>query len=795
MTFHRKALAMGVLAAVYTVPSMADHVTLNSADGYAYYFDPSEGDLNNINKGGLSDPISNVLLRVDGGSFNGSGSSSELNGRARFSGTSTISGLTVSRQTYVSSDENLFRQMNYLENTTGAAITVDVRIDGDYSGPSTTYVESSDGNATLDAADVSHIVDYNGGMQVVHVYGNAGAEESVDVVSGADGSAVFYYEWSDVTVEAGETVAIMTFLAGADDLSAAQERQAAFSGLAGDALQGIQSADLGNIVNWNFEDSDGDTIPDVVEDGLGLDKNDASDGNGDLDNDGLTNKEEYNGNTDLSNPDSDGDGLSDGQEVNELGTDPNSTDSDGDGLSDPQEVATVNYDPTDGSDGFIHVVTSGDTGENHQPQMAVDAEGRFHVVWLEYSEDSGEFEVRYKLLDANFDTLIDTVEVTSSCSDNQGHPTIAVSADGKAYLAWFDSGSNDGLIAAIDPSKHDLDGSSADMADIKAFTDAAADANGIISGLTDMKRAQVQIDSRGRMHIAHTNNSSEIGYRVFRADGSEARAVSTPFSIDGYDSYAYSQVRMVLDSDDNAHIGYSDGDTAYYAMYDGMAEEVLIDSTALQGASFGDKNMHVSTSVDGDGNVYVVWGHNDDDDSGSPNSAIVFASFSYASDDQDGDSADMDNIGYEYTELDIAALNPWYIHSAMNADGNIVVTYMTGGGNSMAPVNSVVVNTEGEIVVAETRFSGRGEGDYESYSNFAFTTDGYMTYATDTGSPKHIMIANADFVFEPVTTQDQLESSLDKALDFGGSSAFNLWGLAILLLPMGVRLMGRKLRK
>ena len=65
----------------------------------------------------------------------------------------------------------------------------------------------------------------------------------------------------------------------------------------------------------------------------------------DPDDDGLTNAEEQRLGTDPSNPDTDGDGISDGQEVNVLGTDPSNPDTDNDGISDGQEVNVLGTDP------------------------------------------------------------------------------------------------------------------------------------------------------------------------------------------------------------------------------------------------------------------------------------------------------------------------------------------------------------------------------------------------------------------------------------------------------------------
>lgn len=126
-------------------------------------------------------------------------------------------------------------------------------------------------------------------------------------------------------------------------------------------------------------DSDGDGMFDWWEMQNGLDRNDLNDAKLDGDNDGLTNLEEFKYKTDPNNPDTDGDGVSDGQEVKEgsnphgkgplqvfdvtkndadgdgldlaheklFGTDPNNPDTDGDGFSDYREISR-GYDPTGG---------------------------------------------------------------------------------------------------------------------------------------------------------------------------------------------------------------------------------------------------------------------------------------------------------------------------------------------------------------------------------------------------------------------------------------------------------------
>ena len=67
--------------------------------------------------------------------------------------------------------------------------------------------------------------------------------------------------------------------------------------------------------------------------------------NNDPDGDGLLNDEEKAIGTNPLNPDTDGDGLNDGDEVHKYHTDPLNKDTDGDGLTDKEEIFTYHTDP------------------------------------------------------------------------------------------------------------------------------------------------------------------------------------------------------------------------------------------------------------------------------------------------------------------------------------------------------------------------------------------------------------------------------------------------------------------
>ena len=96
------------------------------------------------------------------------------------------------------------------------------------------------------------------------------------------------------------------------------------------------------IFNQTFGDSDGDGLTDFFEimEGSGLNPS-----SNDTDNDELSDYDEFYGPTDPLNPDSDSDGLLDGEEVNIYNTNPLIDDTDSDGLLDGEEVNTYATDP------------------------------------------------------------------------------------------------------------------------------------------------------------------------------------------------------------------------------------------------------------------------------------------------------------------------------------------------------------------------------------------------------------------------------------------------------------------
>ncbi len=134
-------------------------------------------------------------------------------------------------------------------------------------------------------------------------------------------------------------------------------------------------------------------------------------GDSDKDNDGLSNSEEEELGTDPLNPDTDGDGLLDGEEVQRWNTDPTKRDTDGDGLMDNEEIAekTDPRNPDTDGDGL----NDGDEKSRGTKPLVADTDNDGLVDGQEVLQ----FKTDPLVMDTDKDGLNDGDEVTKYKTD------------------------------------------------------------------------------------------------------------------------------------------------------------------------------------------------------------------------------------------------------------------------------------------------------------------------------------------------------------------------------------------
>lgn len=240
----------------------------------------------------------------------------------------------------------------------------------------------------------------------------------------------------------------------------------------------VARGSIAAIIIEDAADTDGDGMPDTWETSNGLAVG-INDGALDADSDGLANLAEYQHGTNPQMPDTDGDGLNDGPEVNTYTSDPLVDDTDEDGLDDGDEVLVHSSNPvlddTDGDelpDGWevLHSLSPGDDGStNPDNGGAGDPDADTLDNFSEYllltdprdadSDDDGLMdgdELAYftdpLIPDSDSDGLSDGAEVSTHLTDPAAADTDADGVDdGDELSVGFDPNDPGSTPAATSP--------------------------------------------------------------------------------------------------------------------------------------------------------------------------------------------------------------------------------------------------------------------------------------------------------------------------------------------------------
>ena len=178
-----------------------------------------------------------------------------------------------------------------------------------------------------------------------------------------------------------------------------------------DGLSDLREYELD--MNPTDPDTDGDTLPDwwEVEYGLDpLDPGDAAAGQ-DADGDGVENLLELRRGTRPDLPDTDGDGLSDSEELFEYHTDPLESDTDGDGVSDGDEVWVEGTDPLFEGSRYFYDSLDRLVGVQHEDGLGLG---------YEYDGNYNILRQVYTLRDANTNSLPDVWEFIHGLTNDTG---------------------------------------------------------------------------------------------------------------------------------------------------------------------------------------------------------------------------------------------------------------------------------------------------------------------------------------------------------------------------------------
>ncbi len=350
------------------------------------------------------------------------------------------------------------------------------------------------------------------------------------------------------------------------------------------------------------KDSDGDGIPDEDEIKLGLDPHNPVDAQEDLDRDDLTNLQEFKLGTDIRKRDTDGDGLSDGEEVNQRHTNPLLADTDGDGIPDGVEAQTGSDPLNPNSFNLAKALSSVEVTPN---RFAL-------VVNTIIGEASQQLTVTGHLVDGKT-----TINLTSTGrGTNYGSSNISVAnfggTDGRVFAGADGSTTitvaNSGFTATAQVTVSSFAPAAFSFVSIPGFAnnvDVSGDFAYVAAGSAGLQ--VVDVTDRRAPHIVgsldtpgNANDVKVVGNRAYVADGAAGLRVidvsnpSAPVLLGALDTPGEANDVVVV------------GNRAYIA--DGAAGLQIIDVSNPQSpALLGTFNTPgVASGVDLNGNVAVV---------------------------------------------------------------------------------------------------------------------------------------------------------------------------------------------
>ncbi|WP_135855323.1 hypothetical protein [Halorussus salinus] len=235
--------------------------------------------------------------------------------------------------------------------------------------------------------------------------------------------------------------------------------------LDGDGLSNQREQTLGTALD------DPDTDGDGLEDGAELQKYDTDPLNPDTDDDGLLDNETTRYGSDPLSNNSDDDGIADGVEVSQYGTDPASNDTDGDGVTDDAEVR-LGTDPTG-------IDTDGDRLDDHEELRRYDTDPTEFDSDSDGLGDATEINVQHtspNTVDSDDDGLWDGAEVKRYGTDPN---VVDTDGDGVTDAAEVEK-------HETDPNEPDTDGDGlSDATEIHEYGTEPTDADTDDDGLND----------------------------------------------------------------------------------------------------------------------------------------------------------------------------------------------------------------------------------------------------------------------------------------------------------------------
>ena len=224
------------------------------------------------------------------------------------------------------------------------------------------------------------------------------------------------------------------------------------------------------------------------------------------------------------------------------------------------------------------------------PSLAIDAQGNVHVVWEDYR--SGDWEIYYKKLDNNGNTLINDTRLTFAIGDSV-YPSLGIDSQGNVHVTWIDRRSG---YRYVYYKKLDNNGNTLVNERVVNF---------YISVLNFPP--SLAIDAQGNVHVVWTTGTGVSGYGDIFYTKLDNNGNTLVNAMEITYTSSYSQ-NPFLDADSQGDIyvvweEHTNGPSNIYYKKLNNSGGTLINDTRLN----FNRSFSPSLIVDSQDNVYFVW--------------------------------------------------------------------------------------------------------------------------------------------------------------------------------------------
>ncbi|WP_290428436.1 cadherin domain-containing protein [Thermocoleostomius sinensis] len=226
------------------------------------------------------------------------------------------------------------------------------------------------------------------------------------------------------------------------------------------------------------------------------------------------------------------------------------------------DVYTCLYSATGAALGPEILVNSTTTGDQRNSSVAVDAQGRFVVVWESEGQDGSRSGIYAQIFAANGDKLGGEFRVNTYTTNDQKHPSVAIDADGDFVITWSSDG-QDGNGWGVYARRFKIDESAANKRIEKDVADVRV--NHVVSG--SQQYSAVAMDANGNYTITWTSavsgSGNDVLYRRYDANGNvldRDQGGEGVFSANAYTLRNQEFSSIAIDGNGNFIIGWTSED-------------------------------------------------------------------------------------------------------------------------------------------------------------------------------------------------------------------------------------------